>query len=124
MDKTPCKNTAEWFKSLSGIDSTEEALKWVMPSVNALQNRVLKRGDTVDEIPALCYAAALMAFNRAVLSEQIFSYNSIKAGDITLKANEREGRKSLKEALEMALAEAKPYLKSGMIFKSMDGGAV
>lgn len=124
MKNTPCKNTVEWFKSLSGVENTEECLRIILPSITSLQSRVAKREYIVDEIPALSYAAACMAMYRMSISEELTRFSSFKAGDITLKASPNEQRKTMLQALELALCEAKPYLKTGTVFKSINGGAI
>ncbi len=124
MNNTPCKNTIEWFKTLTNIQNTEECLRIILPSITALQSRVRRTDYVVDEIPALSYAAACLAMYRMSLSGELTRYSSFKAGDITLKTSQNERRKTMLDMLEFALCEAKPYLKTGKVFKSINGGAV
>lgn len=122
MNKTPCKNTIEWYKTLTGLEDTTECLKAVMPSIISLQARVRRSEYIVDEIPVLSYAAALLSMYRASLGEEILGLDSFKAGDITVKTTAKEDRERITDALNLAFSEARPYLKSGRLFGSMDGG--
>ena len=123
MNKIPCKNTVEWYKTLTGTETAGECLKAVMPSIISLQNRVRKSEYIVDEIPVLSYAAALLAMYRASLCIDTFGLDSFKAGDITVKTTQKEDREHIMAALNLAFCDARPYLKSGLVFKGMDGGS-
>lgn len=122
MNKTPCKNTIEWYKSLTGEESTEECLRAVLPAIMSLQVRVRKKEDIVDDVPVLSYAAALLAMYRGNINQDIYALGSFKAGDITIKTATKEERNTIIEALNLAFSDARPYLKTSCVFKSMDGG--
>ena len=124
MDKTPYKNTLEWFKSLSANDDTDECLKAVLPAIMSLQIRLRRKDDVVDDIPVLSYAAALLAMYRGSINQELFGLSSFKAGDITVKTTTKEERNSIIAALNLAFGDARPYLKTGVVFKNMDGGKI
>lgn len=122
MNKFPYKNTMEWYKTLTGSEDAGECIKAVLPAIASLQARVRKQEYIVDEIPVLSYAAALLSVYHASIGFGMSSLSSFKAGDITVKTNAEDDRKHITEALELAFSEARPYLKSGLVFKSIGGG--
>ncbi len=122
MDKIPYKNTLEWYKSLSGTEDNDECMKAVLPAIMSIQMRLRRKEDTVDDIPVLSYAAALLALYRGSINQELFGLASFKAGDITIKTTTKEERNSIIAALNLAFSDARPYLKTGVVFKNMDGG--
>ena len=112
----------EWYKTLTGSEDAGECIKAVLPAIASLQARVRRQEYIVDEIPVLSYAAALLSVYRASIGFGMSSLSSFKAGDITVKTTAKEDRERITDALNLAFSEARPYLKSGRLFGSMDGG--
>lgn len=94
------------------------------PAVETIQNRVKDPEIIVDEVYDLCLAAACLAFYRAALSDDLFKYSSFKAGNVSVNYSNQEVKDNSLRMLTMALEEAKPYLKTGVIFKSVGGGSL
>lgn len=124
MEQQPYKNTLELFKCLSKIDSIDRCLLFCKPAVDTIQSRVKDPDIIVNDVHDLYFAAACLAFYRAALSDDLFKYSSFKAGSVSVNYSNQEVKDNSIRMLTMALEEAKPYLKTGTVFKSMGGGSL
>jgi len=122
MDAKNCKNTIDWFMFISGITDIELAIKHCVPAVDSLQVQVISQKFKVDKIPQLYYAAASLAFYHYTLGDNAPAPIYFDAGDVTVRMSERDKNENAKALLESALLAARPFLKSGKIFKSIGGG--
>lgn len=115
------RNTLSWFKELSHVTDADTALKYCVPAINSLQARVKNDNIIVDHIPELYFAAAVLAYYRFSLTEEFARYSTFKAGDIRLDMEPEKFKATIKELLNISLADASPFLKTGVKFKSIGG---
>ena len=114
-------NAIDWFRFLSGEEDVELALRHCMPAVESIQAKTLTSRFRVDAIPQLYYAAATLAFYHYVLSKTEAEPTSVDAGDLTIRLENKKILENARELLETAFAAAKPFMKSGSVFKSVGG---
>ena len=122
MDKMPYTNTLYWFSQLAKEDEPSVALSYCMPAVRLLTSKLKDKTVVVDNEPSLCFAAAVIGYYKYSLTDEFSKYSKIRAGDLTLDMPLKEFRSFIKELLSVALEEAKPFLRSGTVFKSVMGG--
>jgi len=113
------QNTLNWFRELSHVTEADTALKFCIPVINSLQQKVRNDSIIVDEVPELYFAAAVMAYYRFSLTDEFSAYSSFKAGDVRLTMEPDKAKASIRELLSLSLSDAAPYLKTGVKFKSI-----
>ncbi len=114
-------NTLDWFRFLTGIEDIEACLKHCLPACVSIQAQVLTPKYRVNAIPQLYYAAAALAFYHYCLSRKEADPKTIDAGDLTIRMEPQKLTAHAKELLDNAFAAARPFLKSGAVFKSIGG---
>lgn len=122
MDKMPYTNTLYWFGQLAKVEEPSIALSYCLPAVRLINSKLKDKTVVVDNEPSLCFAAAVIGYYKYSLTEEFARYSTIRAGDLTLNMPLKEFRSFIKELLSVALEEARPYLRSGAVFKSVLGG--
>ena len=122
MDKLPYVNTVNWFRKLSKNDDPSVALSYCLTAVRTLSSQLRSKNTVVDREPSLCFLAAVMAYRKYSLTDEFSDFSRIRAGEVTLETSEDENSKNIDALFRTAYDEARPYLKSGVIFKSCKGG--
>ena len=121
MEPIDLKNTVSWFRDLSHTDDTCLAVKYCMPAARILKRRLRSEEYNIDEIDELSYAAAVMAYARYVMTDDIGQYTNLKTGNITVSYDTDGQAARAQKLLQQALLQAAPYLRSGIRFKSVGG---
>lgn len=115
-------NTLRWFFELTETDSADDALRYCLPALKSIKARLKDPLLSVDSVPELCFAAAVLAYYRYSLTRGFPDFSYFKAGDVTVRRSKAEYVETLKDLLAVALSDAMPYLKTAVKLKSIGGG--
>ena len=115
-------NTLRWFSELSQVGSAETGMRYCMPAVKSLEVRLKNAKLCIDDVPELCFAAAVIAFYRYSLTAGFPDFSYLRAGDVTLRRNKEDYHETLDKLLAVAISDAMPYLKTSVKIKCIGGG--
>lgn len=98
------------FKSLSGLDATEDKCAMICKSATATISRLIKPDcDVVAEMPRLCYAAGCLAYYRFTLADEINGVTGFRAGDVSIDCS-NGGSTAAKVLYEQAIHDISDLL--------------
>ncbi|MBR5452065.1 MAG: hypothetical protein IKV36_03610 [Clostridia bacterium] len=98
------------FKSLSGLDATQDKCAVICKSAANTISRLIKPDcDVVAEMPRITFAAAALAYYRFTLTDEINGVTGFSAGDISIDCS-NGGSSAAKVLYEQAMSDISDLL--------------